>query len=577
MNAHGVRSIALSAWLEGLIMLSLFLGPVMPVTAGPVADYGDAPDPPYPSLYNTASTLYPGRRGPHHLDVSKEWIGTALTSTTTLEADALVPNLDFDDGAVQVRRAWVADTATQIGFATVPVTIAPGTNGDVRYLNVVADFNRDGAWAAYNYGGATLQEEWIAKNVALIFAATETSVVASSPFVWLDDAISTTIPIWVRVTLTTEPVDPSVFGGGIPGWDGSGPNSGFARGETEDWQIIPQNLAPQPLPNGFDPGQGGPPLGCGPGPDCGPGPSTGPDAGPGNGNPPVGGIENSPVPDIGQRPAECGPTSAANSLYYLGAANGFSQLLPGSPQNPWSLIDMLKGYMSWNLDWGVTGSNFVSGKQAIAGALGLPIETHYQGQGQIPDANWLMSQLDAGADVEVAMRFTDGGGGGHMVTAVGYTRYANGDVVLKIHDPDDGIDGDVRFRLGTQGGYPSLLDYDRLNRIEWVVSEHVPQIDVPGAGRPSVATWVAPAYPNPANPSATIKFSLGEPGKVTLTIFDASGRQIRRLVNEWKSAGEYSVLWDGRDNHGDMVRSGVFFYRFAVSGFESEKKLVILQ
>jgi len=444
---------------------------------------------------------------------------------------------------------------------------------------VAVDFNRNGAWAAYNYtGGTTPQEEWVTKNLALQFASSESSVVISSPFVWLDGNIDTSTSTWVRVTLSTELIDPAIFGNGVPGWDGSGPDSGFARGETEDWLVIPKPLLFMPDSTGRSPSPPPPPPPPpGPGPGGGPGAGPGPGPGPGSGNPLAGGIEKDPVPDIAQRPNECGPTSAANSLYYLGAVNGFGALLPGSPQVPWPLIDLLKSYMGWSPSVGVVDPNFIKGKRDISAALGLPIQTDYQddGEGQIPDPEWILGQLDLCADVELGMTFD--GGGGHWVTAVGYVRYANGDVLIKVHDPDDGVAGDVYYWLGYRDGYPSLLDYPLLNRIDIAVSEHIPQTGVPGIGTPDAAMWVGAAYPNPMNPTATIKYTIGTPGKVMLRVFDVSGRVIRTLVDETQPTGAYSVIWDGTNDRGERVSSGVFFYQFEAPSYKSAKKLVLLQ
>jgi hypothetical protein len=99
----------------------------------------------------------------------------------------------------------------------------------------------------------------------------------------------------------------------------------------------------------------------------------------------------------------------------------------------------------------------------------------------------------------------------------------------------------------------------------------------PGSFAPAVVTSLGQAYPNPMNPTATIKFSIGTSGKVSLRIFDVSGRVIRTLVDDVRDANEYSVTWDGKSDRGDRVASGVFFYQLDAPGFRSAKKIVILQ
>ena len=86
-------------------------------------------------------------------------------------------------------------------------------------------------------------------------------------------------------------------------------------------------------------------------------------------------------------------------------------------------------------------------------------------------------------------------------------------------------------------------------------------------------------YPNPMNPTATIQFSVRETGRVTLRMYDVAGRVVRVLVDELKQASPtpYSVIWDGRDDAGGRVASGVYFCMMKTKGFESSKKIVVLR
>jgi len=79
-------------------------------------------------------------------------------------------------------------------------------------------------------------------------------------------------------------------------------------------------------------------------------------------------------------------------------------------------------------------------------------------------------------------------------------------------------------------------------------------------------------YPNPFNPETTIEFSLPKISHVTLTVYDLNGREIRKLLNEQKEAGYYSVMWNARDNNGEAVSSGVYFYQIEIQAKDSESK-----
>jgi len=84
-------------------------------------------------------------------------------------------------------------------------------------------------------------------------------------------------------------------------------------------------------------------------------------------------------------------------------------------------------------------------------------------------------------------------------------------------------------------------------------------------------------YPNPFNPSTTINFQLSSAGIVNVKIFDILGREVITLVNTQKPAGKYQVIWNGTDNFGNKVTSGVYFYRVQTGNFIASKKMVLLK
>jgi hypothetical protein len=84
-------------------------------------------------------------------------------------------------------------------------------------------------------------------------------------------------------------------------------------------------------------------------------------------------------------------------------------------------------------------------------------------------------------------------------------------------------------------------------------------------------------YPNPFNPTTQIKFDISKTLNVTLKIYDILGREVRTLVNEIKSAGSYSVMWDGKNNSGNQISSGVYFYRLEAGDFTGIKKMVLVK
>lgn len=84
-------------------------------------------------------------------------------------------------------------------------------------------------------------------------------------------------------------------------------------------------------------------------------------------------------------------------------------------------------------------------------------------------------------------------------------------------------------------------------------------------------------YPNPFNPHTTIIYSIPRMSHTTLKIYDVSGSLVRVLISGLMEAGVHREIWDGRDDHGREVSSGVYFYRLRVGSYTDTKKLVLLR
>jgi len=84
-------------------------------------------------------------------------------------------------------------------------------------------------------------------------------------------------------------------------------------------------------------------------------------------------------------------------------------------------------------------------------------------------------------------------------------------------------------------------------------------------------------YPNPFNPETTIKYQLPEPSFVRLVIYNIQGQEIKTLVNEKKSSGYHSVRWNGTNNPGIKVNSGVYLYHLQAGKFSDVKKMLLLK
>ena len=95
-------------------------------------------------------------------------------------------------------------------------------------------------------------------------------------------------------------------------------------------------------------------------------------------------------------------------------------------------------------------------------------------------------------------------------------------------------------------------------------------------------TAVLPNYPNPFNPETWIPYQLAEPAEVTLTIYSANGQLVRTLALGHQAAGVYqgksrAVYWDGRNELGEHVASGLYFYTLTAGDFASTGKMLIMK
>jgi hypothetical protein len=85
-------------------------------------------------------------------------------------------------------------------------------------------------------------------------------------------------------------------------------------------------------------------------------------------------------------------------------------------------------------------------------------------------------------------------------------------------------------------------------------------------------------YPNPFNPTTTIRYTIKERAHVSLKIYNAAGQLVRTLIEEVQAPDEVKpVEWDGRNNAGQTVSSGVYFYKLVTKGFSQTRKTVLLK
>jgi len=104
----------------------------------------------------------------------------------------------------------------------------------------------------------------------------------------------------------------------------------------------------------------------------------------------------------------------------------------------------------------------------------------------------------------------------------------------------------------------------------------VPQVDADDPVVPP-GSKLEGNYPNPFNPATTIKFSIETENQVSLEIYNLKGQKVRTLVNEIRSEGLYSQMWNGKDEYDNNVTSGIYLYKLKAGDFQQTKKMILMK
>ncbi len=129
----------------------------------------------------------------------------------------------------------------------------------------------------------------------------------------------------------------------------------------------------------------------------------------------------------------------------------------------------------------------------------------------------------------------------------------------------------IQFKLASQSAKANLTGSTVINENE---AQSLASFEV--AAVPS-KFGLDQNYPNPFNPTTMIKYQLAKPANVTLKIYNVTGQLVRTLVNDNQNAGYYTIQWNGLNNAGEQVSSGVYFFRLEAGSFVSFKKMLLLK
>ncbi len=112
----------------------------------------------------------------------------------------------------------------------------------------------------------------------------------------------------------------------------------------------------------------------------------------------------------------------------------------------------------------------------------------------------------------------------------------------------------------------------------WVIADEPIQLDVPEQSIEIPEVFALKQnYPNPFNPTCTIPFEISSRSRVTIAIYNVMGQQVKVLTDDIFSVGVHQIVWDGHNQFGSPVGSGIYFYRMRAGNFVSTRKMILLR
>jgi hypothetical protein len=256
-----------------------------------------------------------------------------------------------------------------------------------------------------------------------------------------------------------------------------------------------------------------------------------------------------------------GDTDGDTAMDEFVAVNGEIVLREGDMIDGMTLTSTVeRGFMGEDGDWAVCWDvDTAEGSKEVLilnGEIvlmeGMPVDLDGD---MIPEDGTMITDFSGTAALAVG----DRGEGGSLnivftadVEIPGLVREAEAEVIVA--DEAAGHDVDVREEIGTR----AEVELGLILMIEGSVA--IDDSELPG-DTPQTRLALAQNHPNPFNPQTKISFSLAGQEPVKLAIYDMHGRLVRTLVDELRTAGEHTVVWDGTNDRGQRVASGTYLYR----------------
>lgn len=197
---------------------------------------------------------------------------------------------------------------------------------------------------------------------------------------------------------------------------------------------------------------------------------------------------------------------------------------------------------NWRVHWAIVESEI--SQPQYNGTTYVPFTHHFAHRGMYPDANGTAISISQGQTVNMPMQLTLNSS---WVTS-------NLRVIVFVQNNTD----------------------KKVQQAEYVDVSTITSVGNPVDGIPTTFA-ISQNYPNPFNPSTSIDYAVSKQSFVTIKVYNLLGQEVRTIVAEDKGIGSYTATWDGRDNVGNEVPSGMYLYKMIAGNFTETKKMMLMK
>ncbi|HEX2982363.1 MAG TPA: T9SS type A sorting domain-containing protein [Ignavibacteriales bacterium] len=164
--------------------------------------------------------------------------------------------------------------------------------------------------------------------------------------------------------------------------------------------------------------------------------------------------------------------------------------------------------------------------------------------------------------------------------------YGKNPAGVRMYNPDNGICYDgingaaaVNKNSGAESTIEALLTLQAIESVPYAAQQFNSIIEIATDGGMNTPENFALSnnYPNPFNPSTTIEYQVSRPSHISISIYNVLGENVITLINAYHNAGSYRVLWDGKNESGANVSSGIYFYKMTLENRSLTKNMILLK